>query len=191
MSKWAQRFIQMAEHVSQWSKDPSTRCGAVIVGDDNEVLATGYNGFPRGVEEEETYCVTDGTQVYVGDNDHDPENSGWIDNVWEATRLNKRWERPEKYEWVEHAERNAIYNAARSGVRTKGATMYLNYAVECCAGCTRAIIQSGIRRVVGPRRPFPGSGKGTHYSKTSANHVMMSEAGIEVENIDADVYLEE
>ena len=37
----------------------------------------------------------------------------------------KRQERPEKYFWFEHAERNAIYNAARIGVSTKGCTMYL------------------------------------------------------------------
>lgn len=169
MSKWAERFIQMAEFVAQWSKDPSTKCGAVIVGEDNEVLATGFNGFPRGVKETDEYMVTSGGED------------------WAEEQLNDRWERPGKYEWVEHAERNAIYNAARSGVRTQGATMYLNYAVECCAGCTRAIIQSGIRRVVGPRRPFPGKGKGVDYSRTAANKVMMEEAGIEVEHVDADV----
>jgi dCMP deaminase len=171
VSKWAERFIQMAEFVAQWSKDPSTKCGAVIVGEDNEVLATGFNGFPRGVAE------TREEVLWAGDGE------GWTEQVL----IKERWERPGKYEWVEHAERNAIYNAARTGVRTAGATMYLNYAVECCADCTRAIIQSGIRRVVGPTRAFPGKGKGTHYDKCGANKTMMEEAGILVENVDADV----
>ena len=41
--------MTMAYLVSMKSKDPSTRVGAVIVGPDNEIRATGYNGLPRGV----------------------------------------------------------------------------------------------------------------------------------------------
>ena len=51
-------------------------------------------------------------------------------------------ERPEKYDWIEHAERNAIYSAARNGVALKGATMYLPGFP--CVECARAIAQSGI-----------------------------------------------
>ena len=130
--KWAQRFIELADKVATWSSDPSTKCGAVIVDDDDQtVLAVGYNDLPRGVSDT-------------------PD----------------KWVRPpegDKYSWVEHGERNAIYNAARQGISVKGATMYLNYAVECCTDCSRAIIQSGIARVIGPRRPFPGKGKGIAY----------------------------
>lgn len=53
----------------------------------------------------------------------------------------------EKYYWYEHAERNAIYNAARIGIPTLGKIMYLNCCLPC-ADCARAIIQSGIKRVV-------------------------------------------
>ncbi|MCK1289381.1 MULTISPECIES: deaminase [unclassified Bradyrhizobium] len=48
----------------------------------------------------------------------------------------------EKYYWFEHAERNAIYNAARSGISTEGCRMYTS--LFPCADCTRGIIQSGI-----------------------------------------------
>lgn len=48
---WDQYFITMAYLVSMKSKDPSTRVGAVIVGQDNEIRSTGYNGFPRGVSD--------------------------------------------------------------------------------------------------------------------------------------------
>ena len=58
----------------------------------------------------------------------------------------KRWKRPEKYKYVEHAERNAIYDAARNGVSTEGLTMYCPWAA--CPDCARAIIQSGIERIV-------------------------------------------
>jgi len=46
---WDQYFMTLAYLVSMKSKDPSTRVGAVIVGPDNEIRATGYNGLPRGV----------------------------------------------------------------------------------------------------------------------------------------------
>jgi dCMP deaminase len=57
-----------------------------------------------------------------------------------------RFERPEKYYWIEHAERNAIYSAARMGVALKGCTLYLNWYP--CMDCARAIVQAGIRRIV-------------------------------------------
>lgn len=47
--KWDIRFMRIAREVSTWSKDPSSKIGAVIVNDDKRILATGYNGFPRGV----------------------------------------------------------------------------------------------------------------------------------------------
>lgn len=47
--KWQERFYQLAQHVAQWSKDPSTKVGAVIVNDRRIVIGVGYNGFPRGV----------------------------------------------------------------------------------------------------------------------------------------------
>ena len=46
---WHQRFLALAQHVSGWSKDPSTQVGAVIVDDQRRIISTGYNGFPRGV----------------------------------------------------------------------------------------------------------------------------------------------
>lgn len=62
-------------------------------------------------------------------------------------RYPERQERPEKYYWFEHAERNAIYNAARVGVSTKDCTMYLTCGIPC-ADCTRGIINAGIKHVV-------------------------------------------
>lgn len=50
--KWDRRFLELARHISTWSKDPSTRVGALAV-KDRQILATGYNGFPRGVSDRE------------------------------------------------------------------------------------------------------------------------------------------
>ena len=48
--KWDRRFLEFAKHISTWSKDPSTKVGAVLV-QDKFVVGIGYNGFPRGVED--------------------------------------------------------------------------------------------------------------------------------------------
>lgn len=54
MSKWDQRFLDLAEHVRGWSLDPSTKVGAVVVGaEDKRSLAVGYNGFPPGIADDE------------------------------------------------------------------------------------------------------------------------------------------
>ncbi len=47
--KWDRRFLELARHISNWSKDPSTKVGCVVVGPDREIRSTGFNGFPRGI----------------------------------------------------------------------------------------------------------------------------------------------
>ena len=49
MSKWDKRYLELAKEISTWSKDPSTKVGAIAVSDQGGVIAQGYNGFPRGV----------------------------------------------------------------------------------------------------------------------------------------------
>jgi dCMP deaminase len=49
MTDWDLRFLDLAEHIGSWSKDPSTKVGAMIVRPDRTILSVGYNGFPRGV----------------------------------------------------------------------------------------------------------------------------------------------
>ena len=51
--KWDIRFLQLAVTVAQWSKDPSTKVGAVIADQKNRVIGLGYNGFPRGTSDSE------------------------------------------------------------------------------------------------------------------------------------------
>lgn len=52
MADWNQRFYDLAFNVSTWSKDPNTKVGAVIVNDSKQVLGIGYNGFPRGINDD-------------------------------------------------------------------------------------------------------------------------------------------
>ena len=109
---WTEYFLNIAEQVKLKSKDKYTQIGAVIVGVDKEVLSTGYNSFPRGLND----------------------------------TIDKRQERPEKYFWFEHAERNAIYNAARIGVSLKNSTIYLTSGLPCM-DCARGIVNSGVKIV--------------------------------------------
>lgn len=109
--KWHNRFLELAKHVSTWSKDNSTKVGCVIVGRDKRVLDLAYNGFPRGISQSE-----------------------------------EREERPLKYSYTQHAERNAIDNCARDGVSTRDAVLYCT--LMPCVDCAKSIIQAGIRMVV-------------------------------------------
>ena len=112
---WDTYFITMSFFVAMKSKDQSSKVGAVIVGPDNEIRSTGYNGLPRGVQ--------DNTDMH-------PE----------------RHQRPTKYFYYEHGERNAIYNAARMGTKLAGCKIYTPGTP--CADCARGIIQSGITEVI-------------------------------------------
>jgi dCMP deaminase len=49
--KWDYRFLDLAEFISSWSKDPSTKVGAVIVDNNNRIVSVGYNGFPKHIED--------------------------------------------------------------------------------------------------------------------------------------------
>ena len=53
LKKWDLRFLEMARNAASWSKDPSTQVGSVIVDDDKRVVSVGYNGFPKGVSDDE------------------------------------------------------------------------------------------------------------------------------------------
>ena len=50
INKWDARWLEIAGVVSTWSKDPSTKIGAIAV-KDKRLVSTGYNGFPRGIQD--------------------------------------------------------------------------------------------------------------------------------------------
>jgi dCMP deaminase len=50
--KWDERFLNLASLVASWSKDPSTKCGAVIT-NGKRVVSLGFNGFPQGTDDSE------------------------------------------------------------------------------------------------------------------------------------------
>jgi len=141
--KWNYRFLEMAELIAGWSKDPSTKTGAVVVGPDKEIRATGYNGPVRGVDDDK------------------PE----------------RLERPMKYDFFEHAERNAVYNACLTGTSLKGCTLFCT--LTPCTDCARAIIQAGIKEIITfEYKPNDNDPKNTWRDKLNHSAEMFAEAGV-------------
>lgn len=143
--EWKEYFLNIAEQVKLKSKDKFTKIGVVIVGKDNEILSTGFNSFPRGLNDD----------------------------------VDERQERPEKYYWFEHAERNSIYNAARIGVSLKDSTMYLTCGIPC-SDCARAIINSGIKTIYCNSVDSKGSNTQLWDEHSKRSLVMFEECGIEV-----------
>tara|TARA_B100001093_G_scaffold216019_1_gene207301 strand:+ start:428 stop:874 length:447 start_codon:yes stop_codon:yes gene_type:complete len=50
-NKWDKRYMELAKVISTWSKDPSKKIGAIAIGSKGQVLAQGFNGFPRGIDD--------------------------------------------------------------------------------------------------------------------------------------------
>ena len=170
MSNWDKYFMDMAVYVSTKSKDRSTKVGCVITTQDNCVVSTGYNGFPRG-------CVDEGKDITPGS-----VLSYWNNSVEplediianRQMKVESRHERPLKYKWTEHAERNAIYSVARNGgPALKGCKIYVPWFP--CVDCSRAIIQAGISTLYAYEPDFNDPRWGEDF-RISAE--MLTEAGV-------------
>lgn len=111
---WDDYFMGVSLLAAERSKDPSTQVGACIVSEDNRILSTGYNGFPKGCSDDEFPWNRD-------------ENVGQT-----------------KYNFVVHAELNAILNAG--GKSLAGSRIFVS--LFPCHECAKAIIQSGVKEVV-------------------------------------------
>jgi dCMP deaminase len=109
--KWHRRFLSLTDLIASWSKDPSRGVGAIIVTPSRQIIATGFNGLPRGFEDT-------------------PE----------------RLERPVKYDFVVHAELNALIQCARNGTSPTGNTLYSSFSP--CVNCAIAIVQAGVEQVI-------------------------------------------
>jgi len=97
----------------------------------------------------------------------------------------ERSERPEKYWWIEHAERNAIYNAARMGTSLRGCTIYVPSLP--CVDCARAIVSVGIREVVNSRQAVEVWLQKTQWQPHNERvRQMFSECGVTMRSIDYD-----
>ena len=123
---WDEYFMEMAELARKRTTCIRRGVGAVIV-KDNRVIATGYNGVPKGI----THCSEAGClrqQLGVP--------SGKMHELCRGV----------------HAEQNAIIQAAAMGHSIEGATLYCT--TQPCSVCTKMIINAGIKRVV-IKEPYP------------------------------------
>lgn len=141
----AEKYLKQAIYQA-WlhSKDPSTKVGALILEPRSfDVVSTGYNGMPRGVEE---------------------------------VRYPERWDRPRKYLFVEHAERNALYNASRHGKRTRGCWMVAS--MFPCADCARGILNAGLVGIISVAPKLDCDRWGAHHEVAIE---MFKEAGVRLQ----------
>jgi len=120
--EWHQLFMDIATRVSYMSKCASRHIGAVIVRN-KQLLAIGYNGAPAksNLCQTQAYCP----RAKLG------FKSGQAIELCPA----------------QHAERNAISNAAKNGISTAGASLYCNCGLPC-KDCAGALINAGIKEVV-------------------------------------------
>lgn len=134
-------YLRMAyEQASNWSNDPRTQNGAILVKDGN-IIGVGVNKFPNNVK------IT-----------------------------NERLERPKKYMYMEHAERNAIYDAARYGFSVIDSTLYCPW--YCCSDCARGLVQAGVKRVIGHKQVFEAYGDGAWTDSINAGNDILDEGGV-------------
>lgn len=116
---WHEYFLMMAKLAASRSTCLAFPVGAVIV-KDRQVLATGYNGSPSG----SVHCTAQGF-CYPG-----------LESCDSPSGLPSR---------AVHAEANAIAQAAKHGISTQGASIYVT--LEPCLSCLKLIISAGIQQV--------------------------------------------
>ena len=123
--KWQQYFLTIAETVAAGSPCLSRKVGAVLVTPDHQIISTGYNGPPRGVP----HCF-DGPDGTVCPRRVRAFPSGEGLHLCPAA----------------HAERNALIQAARHGVRTRNSILCLTCGIPC-KDCLIEIINAGVRTI--------------------------------------------
>lgn len=90
----------------------------------------------------------------------------------------ERSTRPEKYVWIEHAERNAIYTAARTGIALADARIYVE--LMPCVECARAIIQAGLSEVIVSAERMLHYESDKYSTQQAVAELMLREAGVSV-----------
>lgn len=143
VGSWDEYFYNVCRQVARNSKCMSRRIGAVMVRD-NSILSTGYNGPPRGVPRCDLRWKID--PVFMekyGKYAEGKETSGVCPRRIIGFKSGEGLE----ICTAGHAERNALINAARHGISTKGTTLYMTCGVPCTP-CLVEIINAGISDIV-------------------------------------------
>ena len=144
VNSWDEYFYNVCKQVARNSKCFSRQIGAIVV-IDKSIISTGYNGPPRGVPTcDRRWRIDNLFREKYGS------------HIKEDTDITGRCPRHiigfKSGEGLDvcvagHAERNSLINAARNGIATKGATMYMTCGIPC-SPCLVEIINAGIKEIV-------------------------------------------
>ena len=157
--EWDEWYLELCKTVAKKSQCLSRKIGAILVRD-KAVVSQGYNGPPRGVPScDERWIADKSMRDAAGITDIDEE---FIDKY--VSDLEGKCPRyvpefgfksGEGLEWcvAGHAERNTLINAARSGIATKGTTMYMDCGIPCTP-CLVEIINAGVEEIVVTKMSF-------------------------------------
>lgn len=141
---WDSYFLKICEAVAENSKCLSRKIGAIIV-DDHSIVSTGYNGPPRGVP----HCGLE--RFYEDKRLRDTDVTLFadeiIDRICPRQLLGFKSGEGLEYCIASHAERNAIINAAKHGIKTNGTKLYMTCSIPCHE-CLKEIINAGIEEVI-------------------------------------------
>lgn len=152
MERWDRYFYTVCDAVGENSVCLSRKIGSVLV-KDKSIISTGYNGPPRGVPHcGERYKIDPELQAYLKSKNINPEDDKYI-NI--CPRYAAGFKSGEGLQWcvAGHSERNAIVNAARNGICTKGTKLYMNCGVPCTP-CLVEIINAGIEEIIVSQMTF-------------------------------------
>lgn len=139
-------YHMMCVGVGKKSKCLSRHIGAILV-IDKTIVNQGYNGPPRGVPHcWERYKIDPALRVMLRTRGIDPDDPKIHET---CPRYAAGFKSGEGLEWcvAGHAERNALINAAREGIRTKGAKLYMDCQIPCTP-CLVEIINAGIEEII-------------------------------------------
>ena len=133
--------------------------------------------YPSDTVEAETYSKDPSTQLGAVFVQRGSGVIGWgVNGLPEGiSDTEDKWTRPQKYDYIEHAERNLIYKCAERGICTTGLIMYCPWFA--CTDCARAIIQSKVSAVVGHKKMYEHTNSRWKES-TELGMSMLKEAGI-------------
>ena len=139
---WDKYFLNICNAVAQNSKCLSRKIGAIIV-NDKSIVSTGYNGAARGIPECQYRYKLDPMVI-----ERCKKHNGVVDESL-CPRYALEYKSGEGLDIciAGHAERNALINAARVGVATKGLKMYMNCNISC-KDCLTEIINAGIEEII-------------------------------------------
>jgi len=144
-------WLSIAEQVGSKSKCLSRKIGAIIITPDGTVVGTGYNGPPRGVphcdsQERFDWLIPQLQELCFGRIDEFLQDNGWGER---CPRQIIGFRSGEGIHLCSagHAERNAIVNSARGGIKTKGCYLVCSCPLPCFE-CCKEIINAGIEKII-------------------------------------------